>query len=62
MEYLVLAGIYLNPILAIVFCLNLVAIIKKTAKEKPADTSANTFWLTLSAVYIVFSISWMFFL
>ncbi|CEG22758.1 hypothetical protein BN1080_01693 [Planococcus massiliensis] len=59
MENLILAGIYLNPILAIVFCLNLVAIIKKVIKEKHPDTSTNTFWMTVSAVYIIFSISWM---
>ncbi|GKW44583.1 hypothetical protein [Planococcus sp. NCCP-2050] len=60
MEFLIQAGLFLNPILAIVFCLNLVAIIKKAKKDKYVDTSANTFWMTLSAVYITFSITWMF--
>lgn len=60
MEYLIEAGLFLNPILAIVFCLNLAAIIKKAKKDKYVDTSANTFWMTLSAVYITFSITWMF--
>lgn len=60
MEFLIQAGLFLNPIFAIVFCLNLVAIIKKAKNDKYVDTSANTFWLTLSAVYITFSITWMF--
>lgn len=46
---------YLMPILAIVFCLNLVGIIKKVKKDEA--TSMNTFWLTLSFVLIVWSIA-----
>ena len=43
------------PILAIVFCINLVEIIKKVKKEQ--STSTNTFWLTTSFVLIVWSIA-----
>lgn len=46
---------YLMPILAIIFCLNLVSIIKKVKKDK--STSMNTFWLTVSFVLIVWSIA-----
>lgn len=47
--------IYVMPILAIIFCLNLVEIIKKVKKEQ--SFSNNTFWLTASFVLIVWSIS-----
>lgn len=46
---------YVMPILAITFCLNLVAIIKKVKKEQP--TTTNTVWLTISFVFIVWSIA-----
>ena len=43
------------PIFCISFCLNLVSIIKKAVNKE--DTARNTFWLTLSFVVIVWSIS-----
>jgi len=43
------------PILAIIFCLNLVEIIKKVKKEQP--TTANTVWLTISFALIIWSIA-----
>lgn len=46
---------YLIPILAIIFCMNLVSIIKKVNKEQP--TASNTFWLTVSFVLIVWTIA-----
>lgn len=48
-------SVYVMPILAIIFCINLVEIIKKIKKEQP--TSTNTFWLTASFVLIVWSIA-----
>ncbi len=48
-------SVYLMPILAIIFCINLVEIIKKVKKEQP--TASNTFWLTVSFVLMVWSIS-----
>ena len=48
-------SVYIMPILAIIFCINLVEIIKKVKKEQP--TASNTFWLTVSFVLIVWSIS-----
>ena len=50
-----LISFYLMPILAIVFCLNLVSIIKKVKKDE--STSMNTFWATVSFVLIVWSIA-----
>lgn len=47
MELLIQAGLFLNPILAIVFCLNLVALIKKVSSDSKASTSTYTFWMTI---------------
>lgn len=43
------------PILAIIFCINLVEIMKKVKREQP--TATNTFWLTASFLLIVWSIA-----
>lgn len=48
-------GIYMMPILAIIFCINLVEIMKKVKREQP--TATNTFWLTASFLLIVWSIA-----
>lgn len=45
------------PFLGIVFCLNLVNIIRKIKNDK--ETKINTFFLTLSFVLIIWSISVM---
>lgn len=37
-------GVFGMPILGIIFCLNLVEVIKKINNEQP--TATNTFWLT----------------
>lgn len=47
-------GIYLMPILCVIFCLNLVSILKKVKHEE--KTTANTFWLTISFTLIMWSI------
>ncbi|WP_342567862.1 hypothetical protein MKY09_06160 [Psychrobacillus sp. FSL K6-4046] len=52
---LVIFGAVLMPILAIIFCLNLVEIIKKVKNEE--STTKNTFWMTTSFILIVWSIS-----
>ncbi|MFN7253458.1 MAG: hypothetical protein ACK4M9_22195 [Anaerobacillus sp.] len=57
MEFLLYAAIFLNPILAIVFCLNLVEIIRKISAVNDAETAKNTFWMTISLVYIVGTIT-----
>ena len=46
-------GWFLMPILCIVFCLNLVTIIKKVNKDE--NTSKNTIWLTISFLFIMWS-------
>ncbi|KYG90110.1 hypothetical protein A0U40_07670 [[Bacillus] sp. KCTC 13219] len=50
-----LIGMFLMPILAIIFCINLVEIMKKVKREEP--TATNTFWLTASFLLIVWSIA-----
>ena len=60
MEYLVVIGLFLNPILAVVFCLNLISIIKKANQEKKVSTQKNTVWVTISFAYIIFSLTWSF--
>lgn len=46
---------YFMPILSIIFCVNLVSIIKKTKNNE--STSFNTFLLTISFVLITWSIA-----
>ncbi|KOO52244.1 hypothetical protein AMD00_07505 [Viridibacillus arvi] len=48
-------SLYLTPILSIIFCLNLVAILKKIKRDE--KTAKNTFWLTTSFLLIVWSIA-----
>nr|ABE02508.1 PCZ2.2 [Planococcus sp. ZOYM] len=60
MEYLVVMGLFLNPILAIVFCLNLISIIKKANGDEKISTQKNTVWATISFVYIITSLTWSF--
>ena len=47
-------GFYLMPVLCIVFCLNLVSLLKKIRDEK--ETGKNTFWLTVSFSLIIYTI------
>lgn len=47
--------VYLMPILAIIFCLNLVEIMKKIKEDQ--STAKNTFWLTVSFALMVWSIA-----
>ena len=48
-------GWFLVPILSIIFCLNLVTIIKKVKTGE--KTTVNTMWLTTSFVLITWSIA-----
>ena len=48
-------GWFLIPVLSIVFCLNLVTIMKKVKNDQ--DTSKNTIWLTISFLFIMWSIA-----
>lgn len=47
-------GMYLTPILSIIFCLNLVTIMKKIKRDE--KTAINTFWLTLSFTLIAWTL------
>ncbi|OMC83106.1 hypothetical protein BK130_10270 [Viridibacillus sp. FSL H8-0123] len=47
-------GLYIAPILSIVFCLNLVSILKKIKTDE--KTSINTFLMTTSFLLIVWII------
>ncbi|PYF08444.1 hypothetical protein [Ureibacillus chungkukjangi] len=55
MLFFIFISFYFTPILAIIFCLNLVAILKKIKSEQP--TAKNTFWLTTSFVLMAWSIA-----
>ncbi|RCW63362.1 hypothetical protein DFR57_11829 [Saliterribacillus persicus] len=48
-------GFFFMPILCIIFCLNLISILKKVKKDE--DTAVNTFWLTVSFTLIMWSIA-----
>ena len=50
-------GLFLMPILCIIFCLNLVSILKKVKHEE--KTTVNTVWLTISFTLIMWSIAWL---
>lgn len=45
------------PIWCIIFCLNLVSILKKVKHEE--KTTANTVWLIISFTIIMWSIAWL---
>lgn len=59
MEAIMILGITVGaifmPILSIIFCINLVTILKKIKNDE--DTRTNTFWLTTSFIFIVWSIA-----
>ncbi|MGI2326779.1 hypothetical protein [Planococcus sp. YIM B11945] len=48
-------GWFLIPLLAIMFCINLVEILKKIKKDQP--TFINTIWMTTSFVLITWTIA-----
>ena len=48
-------AVYGTPILAIIFCLNLISIIKKVKAEE--NFSINTVWMTVSFVLMMWSIA-----
>ncbi len=54
MLFFVYMGFYFMPILGIIFCLNLVSIIKKIKQDE--KTAKNTFWLTISFIWIIWTI------
>lgn len=60
MESIVVISIFLNPILAVIFCLNLISIIKKSNRDEKISTQKNTIWATIPFVYIITSLTWSF--
>lgn len=50
-------GLLLMPILCVIFCLNLVSILKMVKHEE--KTTVNTVWLTISFTLIMWSIAWL---
>ncbi|PZX07405.1 hypothetical protein C7437_101518 [Psychrobacillus insolitus] len=53
--FFIFIAVYGTPILAIIFCLNLISIIKKVKAEE--NFSINTVWLTVSFAIMVWSIA-----
>lgn len=53
--FLYIIGWLLMPILCVIFCLNLVSILKKVKHEE--KTTVNTVWLTISFTIIMWSIA-----
>lgn len=50
-------AIYLTPILSIVFCINLVSILKKVNKNE--EILKNTLWLSISFLLIIWSMAYL---
>lgn len=59
MNNMIIAFLYIGwllmPILCVIFCLNLVSILKKIKNEE--KTRVNTVWLTISFTLIMWSIT-----
>ncbi|WP_419962389.1 hypothetical protein [Psychrobacillus sp. BM2] len=55
MLFFIFIAVYGTPILATIFCLNLISIIKKVKAEE--NFSINTVWLTVSFVIMMWSIA-----
>lgn len=53
--FFIVIAVYGTPILAIIFCVNLVTIIKKVKEDQP--TIFNTFLLTASFILMAWSIA-----
>lgn len=59
-DFVVATSFLLNPVLAIVFCLNLTGFIKKTVNNSKASTKSNTIWMCIAATFIIMTFTWMF--
>ncbi|WP_339148820.1 hypothetical protein [Sutcliffiella sp. BMC8] len=59
MEAIMILGLTIGsifmPLFGIIFCVNLVSILKKVKNDE--ETRANTFWLTSSFTLIVWSLA-----
>ena len=59
-DFIMATSFLLNPILAIVFCLNLTSYLKKLIVTKETNTKGNILWMCIASAFIVFTITWMF--
>lgn len=59
-DFLMAMSFLLNPILAVVFCLNLTSYLKKLITTKEQNTKGNIFWMCFASAFIVFTLTWMF--
>jgi len=55
LQFLTIYGFYLLPVYCIIFCLNLVSLLKKIKEED--YTTKNTIWLTVSFILIIMTIA-----
>ncbi|CAI9392517.1 hypothetical protein [Bacillus sp. 522_BSPC] len=54
-EFFAIFGFYLLPVYCIIFCLNLVSLLKKIQEED--NITKNTIWFTASFVFIIMTIA-----
>lgn len=59
METFTALGFFLNPIFAVVFCVNLVIIIQKLSEDSKSNIDKSAMWLSISFTYIVTILTWM---
>gem|GEM_PF-2196396 len=59
-DLILVLSFMLNPIFAIVFCLNLTSYLKKLIVTKDVNTKYNIIWMCIASTYIVFTLTWMF--
>ncbi|MED3804520.1 hypothetical protein P4562_21730 [Lysinibacillus xylanilyticus] len=59
-DFVLATSFLLNPVFAIVFCLNLTGFIKKTVNNSEASTRSNIFWMCIAATFIIMTLTWMF--
>lgn len=54
-EFFAVFGFYLLPVYCIIFCLNLVSLLKKIQEED--STTKNTIWFTISLIFIIMTVA-----
>lgn len=59
-DFLIATSFLVNPILALVFNLNLCSLIIKASKSEYQNIRANIIWISISCIYIITTLTWMF--
>lgn len=59
-DFIIAASFLLNPILALVFSLNLCIFIIRVSKNDYTKIKTNIVWICISSMYIIFTLTWMF--